>query len=104
MSVTVTNVLSPPHRIEGNRKKTVYDAVFDSSYTSEGEALAKTSVGLSNTFDHAICQIKKPAKSVNVAEAFYDGTKIHLYDETPAEVASEADVEGLEVRITSWGV
>jgi len=104
MAVTATNALSPPYRVEGNRKKTVYNVKFDSSYLAEGETLDKTSVGLANTFDHAICTIKKPAKTVNVAQAFYDGSKIKLFDETPAEVASEADVEGLEVQVVSWGV
>lgn len=103
MSVTVANALPLPYRIEGNKKKTVYDVTFDSSYLSEGETLASTTVGL-NVFETASCDIKKPAKTVNVASAYYDGSKIHLWDETPGEVASEADVEGLEVRVTSWGV
>ena len=103
MSVTATNVLPVPHRIDGNLKRTVYDVKFDSSYLAEGETLASSSVGLSS-FETATATVKKPAKSVNVAQVYYDGSKIHLYDETPGEVASEADVYGLKVRVTSCGV
>lgn len=103
MAVTATNALTIPYRIVGHRKETVYNIKFDSSYLSEGETLAASSVGLNYAEGGAVCNIKKPAKTVNVASAYYDGEKIHLYDETPGEVASEADVEGLEVQLTVRG-
>lgn len=103
MAVTATNALPLPYRIEGNKKKTVYDVAFDEKYLEKGETLAPSTVGL-NVFETATCDVKKVGGSVNVASAYYDGEKIHLWDETPGEVASEADVSGIEVRVTSWGV
>lgn len=104
MSVTVTNVLEVPYRITGNKKKTVRDVEFDSSYTEKGEALTKAQLGLSNV-EYSTEQIRAIKGSVNVANASYDSAKelIHLYDETPGEVASEANVEGVVVRVEAFG-
>lgn len=105
MAVSVANVLTLPYRIVGNQKETVYDVTFDSSYLSEGETLTKASLGLSS-IERATCTITAVKGSVNVANASYDPAKelIHLYDETPGEVASEANVEGDVVRVVSRGV
>lgn len=103
MAVTATNALPVPYRIEGNKKKVVYDVAFDNKYLEGGETLAATSLGL-NVFETAICDVKTVGGTVNVASAYYDGSLIHLRDETPAEVASEADVSGFVVRVTAWGV
>lgn len=104
MAVTASNALSIPYRIVGHRKETVYDVTFDSSYLEKGETLKPATVGL-NYGESALCQIKEVKGTVNVASAFYNPEKalIHLYDETPAEVASEANVEGVIVQVTTRG-
>lgn len=105
MSVSVKNVLSIGARIYDGQKETVYDVSFDSSYQAGGEPLPISSVGL-NIGWHAICNVKATGSdTVNVASAFYDPATelIHLFDETPAEVASEANVEGIVVQVTTVG-
>lgn len=104
MGVSVSNPLAVPYRIVGNQKKAVRDVEFDSSYTSEGEALTKAQLGLSN-IEYTNEQIRAVKGSVNVANASYNSAKelIHLYDETPGEVASEANVEGVVVRVEAFG-
>lgn len=104
MSVSVENVLDLPYRIVGNQKETVYDVTFDSSYTEKGEALTRAQLGL-NRIERATCTIEAVKGEVNVASASYDEDEqlIHLYNETPAEVASEGNVEGMVVRVVSRG-
>lgn len=77
---------------------------FDSKYVTGGESLTAASLGLQSV-DHAIANIKTVAKEVNVASAFYDKAteKVLLFNETPAQVASEADVEGVVVEVTAFG-
>lgn len=104
MAVSVANVLDVPYRIVGNQKETVYDVTCDNKYVTLGEPLTFANLGL-NYVERAICNIQKVGGSVNVTEAAYDKTnqKILLYDETPAEVASEADVSNIVVRVVSKG-
>lgn len=104
MSVSVANVLSVPYRIVGNQKEICCDVTFDSSYTEKGEALTRAQLGLNN-IERATCTINAVKGSVNVVSASYDPTEqlIHLYDETPGEVASEANVEGMVVRVVARG-
>lgn len=104
MSVTVANALDLPYRIVGAQKETVNNVTFDESYTEKGEALTASQLGL-NYIESATCNIKSVAGEVNVAEAFYDpdNAKIHLYNETPAEVASEGNVKEVVVQVTARG-
>ena len=77
---------------------------FDSKYLTGGESLPASAFNLQSV-DHAIATIKTVAKTVNVASAYYDKAtaKVLLFDETPAQVASEADVEGVVVEVTAFG-
>lgn len=104
MAVSAANVLSVPYRIIGNQKETVYDVTMDSSYTEKGEALTRATLGLNN-IERSTCTINAVKGTVNVVSASYDPTEqlLHLYDETPAEVASEANVEGMKIRVVSRG-
>jgi hypothetical protein len=104
MAVTVTNALDVPYRIVGNQKETVFDVTFDASYQNGGEPLTVEALGL-NYMERATCTIQKVAGTVNVANATYEESegKIHLFDETPAEVASEANVNGVVVRVVARG-
>jgi hypothetical protein len=104
MAVSAKNVLGVPYRIVGNQKESVYDVTMDSSYTEKGEALTRAALGLNN-IERAVCTINAVKGTVNVVSASYDPTEqlLHLYDETPAEVASEANVEGMVVRVVARG-
>jgi hypothetical protein len=107
MSVTVANPLSPPYRRVGNRKETVTNVTMDSSYKSGGEEVTFAQLGFSSFVEPgSIATIKSLKGTVNVASAAYDETKklLHLYDETPAEVASEANVEGMVIQIVARGI
>lgn len=104
MSVTVANVLDLPYRIVGKQKETVTDVTFDESYTEGGEALTPANLGL-NRVERATCTIQAVEGSVNVANAAYDDEEelVHLFDETPAEVAKEANVKGVVARVVARG-
>lgn len=104
MAVSVANKLGLPYRIVGAQKETVRDVTFDSKYTEGGEALTAADLGL-NVVEHAECHVQSVGGSVNVASASYDEDEelIHLFDETPGEVASEADVSEVVVRVVAKG-
>lgn len=105
MSVTVTNKLALPYHLDDGRKKTVRDVAFDSSYAEGGEPLTASELGFPSAVEYATCTIQEIGGSVNVASAAYDEAEglIHLFDETPAEVAKEANVEGVVVRVVAYG-
>jgi hypothetical protein len=94
--------------VSGTQRKTVTNVTFDSSYLSGGETVTAAQLGLSS-LDYGTCQIKAVGGTVNVASAFLEcvadpaANKIHLWDETPAEVTSTADVSGIVVQVTAFG-
>lgn len=96
------NVLGVPYRIVGNQKETVYDATFDSSYLEGGEVCLPSDLGL-NVVERTTCTIQKVAGSVNVTAAGRYEEKLHLFDETPGEVAGAANVAGVVVRVVARG-
>ena len=104
MAVSVENALELPYRIVGSQKETVTDVTFDNKYLEGGETLTAANLGLSHV-EQATCTIQEVAGEVNVASAAYDEAEelLHLFNETPAEVASEADVEGVVVRVVAKG-
>lgn len=104
MAVSIANKLGLPYRIVGAQKETVRDVTFDSSYTSGGEALTAADLGL-NVVERAVCNVQSVGGTVNVASASYDEEEelIHLFDETPGEVASEANVSEVVVRVVARG-
>jgi hypothetical protein len=107
MSVSVENAQTVPYRIRGNRKRTITNVTMDSSYLEKGETLTKTQLGFTSFVDPgSVSTIKTVKGTVNVASAAYDEVKelLHLYDETPAEVASEANVEGMVIQVVAEGV
>lgn len=102
---TATRVGSLPYRYVGAQKKTITDVAMDSSYPTGGESVPASDLGL-NYVETAQAQIKSAATTtVNVTAVHYDETtnKLLAYDETPAEVANDADLDGLVVRITAFG-
>ena len=112
MTVTVENVLSVPYRVVGNQKETVFDITFDSKYSPGGEIFPGSSIGLKNVIERGTCTIQKIGGTVNVANASFRSEvvggvlfgAVELFDETPAEVASEADVSSIVVRLVARGI
>lgn len=101
MAVSVSRV---DQFVTGNKRVTVSNVTFDSSYLNGGETLTAANLGLS-AVTYANCTVKTVGGSVNVAQAAYDPSTslIHLYDETPAEVAPNADVSGIVVQVEAAG-
>lgn len=104
MALTNANVLDLPYRVVGSQREVVYDCTFDSKYLTGGESLTPADLGL-NYFERVVCSIQKIGGTVNVANASYDkaAKTLQLFDETPAEVASEADVSTIVVRVEARG-
>jgi hypothetical protein len=96
--------------VEGAQRVTVYDVTFDNSYLSGGETFAASSVGLSSIDYGAFIGMKSAGSTtVNIANGHVEQTadpaanKFHLFDETPAEVASTADLSGVIARFKFYG-
>lgn len=102
MALSASNVLSVPYRIVGNQKETCYDVTFDSKYLEGGESCPASLLGLNN-IERSTCTIQKVGGTVNVTAVSRYEEKLHLFDETPAEVASEADVSNIVVRVVARG-
>jgi len=102
MAVTVTNVAKAT--VPGAERRTVKIVQFDNKYVTNGEPLTFKELGLKKV-DFAICTVSAVGGTVNVAQASYDtaNQKIKLFDETPAEVASEADVSNIKVQVVAYG-
>lgn len=103
MAISFARVTTTPYRIVGNQKETVYDCTFDSKYLEGGESCTPANLGL-RVVERSTCTIQKVGGTVNVASASRYEEKLHLFDETPAEVASEADVSNIVVRVVARGV
>ena len=101
MAVSVSRV---DQYVTGNKRVTVSGVTFDSSYLSGGESLTAADLGLSDVVS-AVCTIRSVGGTVNVASAAYDPATslIHLYDETPGEVSSTADVSNIVVQVEAKG-
>lgn len=89
--------------VAGNKRVVTADVTMDSSYLSGGEPLTLAQLGLT---DHtaSVVTMKSPGSTtVNVTQGYYDGALLHLFDETPAEVASTSDLTGVVMRLRVEG-
>lgn len=102
MALSASNVLSVPYRIVGNQKETCTDVTFDNSYLEGGESCPASLLGLNNV-ERSTCSVQKVGGTVNVTAASRYEEKLHLFDETPAEVASAADVSNIVIRVVARG-
>lgn len=100
---TATLERSPPF-VPGNDYRTVVKWVGDSSYAAGGEELTlkECGFGVEAVFSHAstlsVQNLTEQAVFVPNT-AYYDGTKVHLYDAvTGKELASTKDVSKVTVR------
>lgn len=107
MAVAVENALSIPYRIVGNQKETVTNVTCSEKYVEKGEALTAAQLGLNYVEPGSTsCSIKELGSgSVNFVSAFYDaaGAKLILRDETPGEVASEAEIKKPVIQVRARG-
>lgn len=88
--------------VTGNKRVVINDVTMDNSYQSGGEPLTPAQLGLSFHVSSQ-CNLKAIGGTTNIAEAYYDGALLRLWDETPAEVAGAQDVSTCTVRIRSEG-
>lgn len=105
MAVAVENALTTPYRVIGAQKKTVTNVTCSEKYVEKGEALTPAQLGL-NVVEDSSCRIKSLGTgTVNFANAFYDAKekKLILRDETPAEVASEAEIKKPVIQVEAYG-
>ncbi len=93
-----------PFYIEGSRKRTVTDVTWAAAYTTSGEAVTPADLGL-NRVEYATAQPTTFATTaVNAVSAGWAANKLHVYNETPAELVNGAgDASGMVVRVTAWG-
>lgn len=104
--MAVANVLDLPYRVVGNQREVCVDATFPTKYVTGGMSVSLAELGL-NVLERADCSIVGIGEgTVNITNAVYDKTnkKVLLYDETPAQVASEAEIKAPVVRVTARGV
>lgn len=104
MALTIALPLDPDAQVEGARRYSVANVTFDSSYPTGGEAITAAQLGL-NSVAFAICNVKAVGGTVNVANVYYNRAtaKLMVFDETPAQVASAADLSSLEVQVVAFG-
>ena len=111
MSVTVANVGQGPGRnllfvTDGNEKRTVTDVTFTSAYTDSGEPLTAADLGLQSVSHATAKPVLSATNAVDAAFAGYDPATdlLHVYDQTPAELANASgDATGLVVRVVAYG-
>lgn len=89
----------------GNLKLTVTPVTFPTKYTKEGEAFTPANAGLGRVVYGFAVLTGIGTGSINIAHVTYDYTneKLHLHDETPAEVAEEAEIKGVEALVFAYG-
>ena len=102
---SVASVGSKPYYIEGAHKRTVNDVTWADAYTDSGETITAAQLGL-NRVEYATAHVHTgtATTAVNAASAGYSAGKLHVYDETPAELANASgDATGMVVRVVAYG-
>lgn len=108
MALTFSRVGDTPYQIVGNRKETITDVTFDSSYLTGGEAWAAADLGL-NYVEYGQAKIKTPGNATDtLANSEFvrtngQGGFIKLWDAVPAQITSADDVSACVVRVTARG-
>lgn len=88
----------------GNLKEVVLPVTYPTKYV-QNEDLKPSAFGL-NRVEYGYAVITGIGTgTVNVANVIYDykNGKLRLYDETPAQIAAEAEVKGVEVLVFAHG-
>lgn len=88
----------------GNLKLVVLPVTFPTKYV-QNEDLKPSSFGLNRVqYGYAVLDSIGDG-TVNVANVIYDyaNSKIRLFDETPAQVAAEAEAKGVKALVFAYG-
>lgn len=88
----------------GNLKVTVTPITFPAKYV-QNEALTPADLGLSHV-DYGYAVLTGIGEgAINIANVVYDvdNGKIRLFDETPAQVAAEAEIKGPTALVVAYG-
>jgi hypothetical protein len=89
----------------GNLKMTVTPITFPTKYL-QADKLTAANVGLKKvSYGFAVLTSIGEAGTVNIANVVYNSVAetLKLYDETPAEVANEAEVKKPTALVYAWG-
>lgn len=103
--------VSPVHKtVVGDLKMTVTDITCSEKYVAEGEAVTAANVRLNRILFAIPAGLKDDgAGTINIANAYFNvaasgaSGKLILRDETPAEVAGEAEIKKPVVRLVAFG-
>lgn len=93
------------NQVPGNLKLAILPITFPTKYV-QNEDLKPSAFGFTQVkYGWAVLK-GIGTGSVNVANVIYDyeHDKIRLYDETPAQIAAEAEVKGVEALVFAYGV
>jgi hypothetical protein len=103
--MAIANALDVPYRISGNQRKVVYNCTFPTKYVTGGMSVTPAELGLSYIEDVDCAIVGIGEGTVNITTAIYNETskKVELYDETPGQVASEAEIKAPVVKLTAYG-
>ncbi len=105
---TVAKRLTPNHAYQvsgGAQRRTVNNVTMDSSYLEGGEPITAAQLGL-NRVEYATCTIASTSgAAANVASASYDPATslLHVWDNTPAEVAGAGNIATTVVQVIAYG-
>lgn len=90
--------------VPGNLKLAVRPITFPTKYV-QNENLLPAAFGFARVAYGFAVITGIGTGTVNVANVIYDykNGKLRLYDETPAQIAAEAEVKGVEVTVYAWG-
>jgi hypothetical protein len=91
--------------VPGNAKMVVKPITFPTKYL-QADKLKAADLGLKKVFyGFAVLTSVGAGNTVNIANVVYDpvAETLKLYDETPAEVANEAEVKKPTCTVFAWG-
>jgi hypothetical protein len=94
--------------VVGDLTMTVTDVTCSTKYVSAGEAVTAGNLSLNRVVFAIPAGFKDDGEgTINLANAYVSGSgasvKLVLRDETPAEVASEAEIKKPIVRVVAFG-
>lgn len=99
-SVTLVKELA----VAGDLWYTINDVVLPTSSTEGGETLTLQALGFGPeaVFVTASAEVQEVGGETNIVHVAYNGTKLIPFDETPAIVAKEKDLDAVKVRLTTY--
>lgn len=105
MALTISNVLKPT--VIGNKRLSIKEVTFDSSYAEGGESFTPAKAGLKK-IDAAWAVVthgdEAKSETVEPASVYYASEKLHVIDsESGKELAKEKNLEKFKCLVFSIG-